>query len=92
MGHTPFDSVALIAMLDAAADGTVIEMVEFHDLVLRIKQASALPEHAFFASGNDLDRMFIQLKPGFHERVLALPDLPGHADRGLDKAGAREER
>jgi hypothetical protein len=92
MGHTPFDSIALIAMLQAAADGIAIEMAEFHDLVLGIKQASALPEHAFFASGNDLDRMFIQLKSGFEERVLALPKLPGHTHHGLQGNGHTEDR
>ncbi len=72
IGHTPFDSVALVAMLDAAVDSVAIEMAEFHRLMLAIKQSSALPDHAFFASGNDLDKMFIQLKPGFVERIGGL--------------------
>jgi hypothetical protein len=92
MGHTPFDSVALVATIQAATDGVPIEMVEFHDLALRIKQTSALPDHAFFASGNDLDHMFIQLKPGFHERLLALPELPARAHHGLHEDGGMEGR
>jgi hypothetical protein len=36
---------------------------------LAIKQSSAMPEHAFFASGNDLDKMFIHLKDGFTEKL-----------------------
>jgi len=75
MGHTPFDSVALHAMIAAAADGVVAEMADFHALMLAIKKRSALPEHAFFASGNDLDKMFIQLKAGFPEQVRAVPDF-----------------
>jgi len=75
IGHTPFDSVALHAMIEAAADGVVAEMTDFHALMMAIKKQSALPEHAFFASGNDLDKMFIQLKSGFRERVRAVPML-----------------
>jgi hypothetical protein len=62
-------------MLTAAASGTVMEMADFHALLLAIKRRSALPEYAFFASGNDLDKMFIQLKPGFAEQVRTIPDL-----------------
>lgn len=64
-GYDPLDSVALIAMIMAAKDGLRIEMSEFHLLMLQIKQKSLLPTTAYFASGNDLDRMFILLKPGF---------------------------
>lgn len=79
VGNSPLDSVALQAMITAAAAGVVAEMADFHALMLAIKRLSALPEHAFFASGNDLDKMFIQLKPGFPEQVRALPDLLTHA-------------
>lgn len=79
MGHTPFDSVALQAMIIAASEGIVAEMADFHALMLSIKRRSAFPDHAFFASGNDLDKMFIQLKPGFAEQVRAIPDLLPHA-------------
>ncbi len=79
MGHTPFDSVALLAMIRAVADGFPIEMAQFHRMMLAIKQGSLLPEHSFFASGNDLEKMFILLKPGFRERAQtiasALPPL-----------------
>lgn len=69
MGNTPFDSVALHAMIMAVSNGVPLEMGDFHALMLSIKKTSALPHHAFFASGNDLDRMFIQLRPGFVEQV-----------------------
>jgi hypothetical protein len=82
VGHTPLDSVALVAMLLAAEDGIAIEMSEFHRLMLAIKQQSVLPAHAFFASGNDLDKMFIQLKPGFLEQLpVVLSQLPSMETR-----------
>ncbi len=74
MGHTPFDSVALLAMIRAVTEGVPIEMTHFHRMMLAIKQGSLLPEHAFFASGNDLDKMFILLKPGFEEKALSIGD------------------
>lgn len=69
MGHTPFDSVALLAMIYAAIDGIAIEISAFHRLLLAIKQGQFLPNHAFFASGNEIDKMFILLKPGFAEAL-----------------------
>lgn len=72
VGNSPFDSVALHAMVAAAAAGIVVEMADFHSLMLAIKKQSALPEHVSFASGNDLDKMFVHLKPGFPEQVRAI--------------------
>lgn len=67
-GVNPLDSVALFAMLSAAVEGVRLEMVEVHTMMLRIKHSDALPEHVSFASGNDLDQMFIHIKPGFLEQ------------------------
>ena len=53
----------------AASDGIALEMSDFHRLLLSIKQNNRMPEHAFFASGNEIDTMFIQLKRGFLERL-----------------------
>jgi len=69
VGANPLDSVALFAMLSAAVDGIPLEMSEIHNFMLTIRQKSLLPQHAFFSSGNELDQMFIQLKPGFTEQV-----------------------
>ena len=69
MGHTPFDSVALLALIYAAVDGIAIEIRQFHDLMLRVRQAELAPNHAFFASGNEIEKMFILLKPGFVEAL-----------------------
>jgi hypothetical protein len=73
VGANPLDSVALFAMLSAAVDGIPLEMSEIHNFMLTIRQKSLLPQHAFFSSGNELDQMFIQLKPGFLEQVESLP-------------------
>jgi hypothetical protein len=75
IGHTPFDSVALRAMLDAAASGTAIEVSTFHKLVLALKTKNLLPEHAFFAAGNEVDKMFINLRPGYREKLLEIAPL-----------------
>ncbi len=75
MGYTPADSVALFGTVTAATEGTVIELGDFHDLLLSIKRHSVLPHHASFASGNELDTMFIQLKPGFVEQVQSSMDI-----------------
>jgi len=69
IGHTPLDSVALRGMLGAALEGYAVEMQTFHSLMLAVKKRSLLPEHAFFASGNELDTMFINLRPGFREKL-----------------------
>jgi hypothetical protein len=69
VGANPLDSVALLAMLSAVSDGIPLEMAEIHNFMLLIRRRSLLPEHAFFSSGNELDQMFIQLKPGFMEQV-----------------------
>jgi hypothetical protein len=70
MGHTPFDSVALYGMVLAASDGVAIEISDFHQLMLDIKQRQLCPDKAFFASGNEIDKMFILLKPGFADALI----------------------
>ncbi len=67
VGHTPFDSVAVVATILAAVDGTAIEMIDSHNLMIALKKSGSLSDHVFFASGNALDKMFVQMKPGFVE-------------------------
>jgi hypothetical protein len=51
-------------------------MVQFHQLMLRLKKEGTMPNHLYFASGNDLDKMFVQIKPGFIEKLRdAVADL-----------------
>lgn len=69
VGHSPFHSVALIAMIDAVEAGFAIEMKDFHELVITIKRRGILGDHVFFASGNEIDKMFLLVRPGFVEGV-----------------------
>ena len=69
VGHTPFHSVALIAMIEAAVTGLAIEMKDFHELMLAIKNREILEKEVFFASGNEIDKMFVVIRPGFVEAV-----------------------
>jgi hypothetical protein len=76
VGHTPFDSVALMAMALGVVDGIAIEMVDFHRMMLTIKTQGLLQGEVFFASGNDLDKMFVSVRDDFAERAMAaLPTL-----------------
>ncbi|MBK7080427.1 MAG: hypothetical protein IPH55_06615 [Betaproteobacteria bacterium] len=62
-------------MIAAASDGIVIEMADFHRLLLAIKQRGLIADCVSFASGNNLDKMFIQLKPkDFPRRIAVLRD------------------
>lgn len=74
IGHTPFESVALFAMILAASEGYVLEMATLHDLVLRVKKRGLLPDLVFFASGNDLDKMFVLFRPDFDRKLLDVYD------------------
>jgi hypothetical protein len=72
IGHTPLESVALYGMLRAAGEGYAIEMADFHQFMLEIKKKNLLPDHAFFASGNDVDTMFINLRKGYRDKLLEI--------------------
>ena len=68
LGHTPLESVALVAMIKGLENGIVCQMAELQDdLLLKFKAEGVLAAHFKFASGNELDRMFIDIRPGFFE-------------------------
>jgi len=69
VGHTPLESVAIYAMVDAVASGAELEMNRVHGLMLCLKRLSVSSEYAQFAGGNRLDEMFIRLRDGFVETV-----------------------
>lgn len=69
VGLSPVDSIALRAMIDAAADGIALEMESIHRLLLIIKQKAVLTDCVLFAAGSTLDTMFVRLKPTFLERL-----------------------
>lgn len=87
VGHTPLDSVALLGMIYAAVDGIAIEIELFHQLMMRIKQDELLPNHAYFASGNEIDKMFILLKPGFIDALAGIR-LVRQRERANEKRGS----
>ena len=82
VGHTPFHSVALLAMIEAAIDGHCLEMKDIHDFMLLAKREGLLEACVSFASGNDIDKMFVSIKSGFQDEVAAL-DAP--ATKGKEK-------
>lgn len=64
-GHTPLESIANIAMIRSLARSEVFEMREVHQLFLSFKRENLFPDTVRFAAGNDLDQMFIDIKPSF---------------------------
>jgi hypothetical protein len=65
VGHTPFESVAILTMLRGIERGQSIEVSRLHSLMLAVKTKGGLGGKAFFAAGNTVDRMFIVLRDGF---------------------------
>ena len=63
-------------MINSVVDGMAIEMATFHNLMLKLKKNSLLANHAFFASGNDLGKMFVLLRPNFLEALEQIRDPP----------------
>ncbi len=73
VGHTPFHSIAMTAMIEAAVSGVAIEMRTFHDLVMALKKQALLQDCVYFASGNEIDRMFVVIRDGFVDGVKRVP-------------------
>jgi hypothetical protein len=71
-GHTPLESVALIAMVRSSVRSEIIEMDAIHNLFLDIKRTGILSNTVRFAAGNDLDRMFVDIKSDFVEGMKEL--------------------
>ena len=67
VGHTPFQSVALLAMIEAVSQGHVVELSALHRIMMTLKRDDLLREYAFFSGGNEIDTMFILLKQGFSD-------------------------
>jgi hypothetical protein len=72
VGFSPVDSVALRAMLDAAAEGVKFEMQTVHRLLLLIKDRGLLTDYVQFAAGTALETMFVRIKPPFVEQLGAV--------------------
>lgn len=71
-GHSPFESVALHAMITALAAGLVMEIQFIHEFFIKAKTAGAFGTSVSFASGNDVDSMFLHIRPAAFEAVREL--------------------
>jgi hypothetical protein len=64
-GHTPIESVAVLAMIRSLVDSEILEVKDVHELFLNFKRDNLFPEAVRFAAGNELDKMFIDINPSF---------------------------
>ena len=71
IGHTPLETIALLAMIEALSHGRRAEMADFHALMMRLKRTGAAHDEVFFAGGNEIAKMFVHLRQGFIEAVRA---------------------
>lgn len=68
-GHTPIESVAIVAMIRSLLNRKVVEVADVHRLFLSFKTKDLFPKSIHFAAGNDLNRMFIDIEPTFPKEV-----------------------
>lgn len=59
VGHTPFESTAILTMVRGLAQGTAIEIAQMHEIMLRAKREGGLGGNVSFAAGNDIKRMYL---------------------------------
>lgn len=90
-GHTPFESVALLTMVRALDSGLAIEVGDIHRAFSELKSSGVLGDFIYFAAGNEVDRMFILLKPGARDALRELVTRPRQdvAGDGLLPSGRR---
>lgn len=69
IGHTPIESVAIMAMIKGLVVHESFELKDVHDLFMRFKRDDLFSGSVRFAAGNDLDKMFIDIKPSFSDEV-----------------------
>ncbi len=72
-GNTPFESIAILAMARSLSSGIVVEVSDLHALVLDIKRQGQLDDYISFASGNEVERMFLKIRPGILDAYRRLP-------------------
>jgi hypothetical protein len=68
-GHSPFESAALYALAQQLPNGVAIEMEDLHRILLRMKTSGALSDRIGFAAGNEIDKMFILIRPNAHDAI-----------------------
>lgn len=64
VGHTPFESAAILTMVRGLERGSVIEVNAMHDIMLQVKRNGGLDGRFSFAAGNDVRRMYLFLGRG----------------------------
>lgn len=68
-GHTPLESVAILAVIRSLKTSEIIEIKDVHALLLSFKQNNLFSNSVRFAAGNDIDKMFIDIRPSFIEEA-----------------------
>lgn len=64
VGHTPFETIAILSMIRGLEKGIVFEVEDLRRLMLRLKASGGLGGKVFFAAGLSVERMFLLIKPG----------------------------
>ncbi len=70
-GHTPIESVAVLTTINTLAESKVVEVKEVYEFFLGFKLNNLFPDTVRYAAGNDLEKMFIDIKPSFVAEVEA---------------------
>jgi hypothetical protein len=69
IGHTPLETIALLATIEALGKGRIAEISDFHGLMIALKRTGIAGDLVFFAGGNRVPDMFVHLRNGFVEAV-----------------------
>jgi len=77
-GHTPFESVGFLTMLRGLERGLLVEVAQLHAVLLALRRSGELGDHIFFAAGNEIDKMFILVRPGFLDALKTWTDTRGN--------------
>jgi hypothetical protein len=72
-GMTPFESIAVLAVVKALEKGLRVEIEQLNEILLGIKQSGTLSDFISFAAGNQVERMFIRVRPGLAAAYRSLP-------------------
>lgn len=68
-GHTPVESVGIMTMISSLTESEIIEVKDVHALFLGFKRHDLFSDTVHYAAGNDLEKMFIDIKPNFMAEV-----------------------
>lgn len=74
VGHTPFESVALMSIVQGIRRGIVHEISQLQRELLRLKATGLLGDSLYFAAGNTVDRMFLLARANAAQRYAQSVD------------------